>query len=117
MHYRLLVPLLLVALMAPSPRVSIVRAPNHVWDDEPVVLMVQVEPDADNRLLVIAALDEGLVIRQSTEQLDGDKARRTRWVRWERLSAGELMITAIVITVDGKQGGRAQRPITVLARR
>jgi hypothetical protein len=120
MRYRLLAALLIALVQSGSalpPRVAIVRATAHAWDDESVTMQVQVEPNPENRALVMAASDEGMVVRQSVEQLDGDTARRTRWVTWQSLPAGELMLSATVITADRSVAGTSRRPITVLSRR
>lgn len=103
--------LLLSALKNEPPRVAFVRAPVFVSDREIVTFQIQVEPNAANRLLVVAASDEGVIVRRSDEQLDGDKSARTRWLRW-RLPAGELGLTAVVYGSEGERG-RAIHAVTV----
>lgn len=96
------------------PRVAIVRWTAYAFDDEQISLMVQVDPRPENRALVIAAVDDGLVVRSSREQLDGEQARRTRWIEW-RLPAGELLLTATLFESRGEVA-RATRPIHILSR-
>jgi hypothetical protein len=87
------------------------------WDDEVVVVQIRVEPHAANRALVVAAVDGDLVVRQSTEQLDGGTAKRTRWVRWGSLSAGQLLIVVSLFDSGSSLVARDSRPIRVLSRR
>jgi len=108
MRYSLVAALLIVALMAPSPRVSIVHAPAIVWEDQAVRIMVQVEPD----------IDRGDVVQSSQIQLDGEQARKTHWIEWRRVPAGESMtVTAAVFDGQSQILGRSSRLITVLSRR
>jgi hypothetical protein len=88
------------------------------WDDEPVILMIRVEPLAENRALLVTAIDEdGLIVRQSLEQLDGDTAPRTRWLTWGRVPAGELAIVASVYASSSKPAATARVTMQILARR
>ena len=117
MRARLGLVLFAVAMVAPTPpRVAIVRAPAVTWEDEPITVQVQVAVHADNRWLVVAAVDDGLVVRQSVEQLDGIKAPRTRWIRW-RLGAGELQIVAMLYEASEHAVARDTASIVVLSRR
>ncbi len=103
------------AAMAPA-RVSIVNAPGFSWDDEQIVVQVRVEQNQENRGLRLAAVDDGLVVRSSYEQLDGDKAPRTRWVRWGQLPAGRITLVASVFD-STHEVARASRVIVVRSRR
>ena len=88
------------------------------WDDEPIVLMIRVEPRAENRALLVSAIDEdGLTVRQSLEQLDGDTAMRTRWLTWAHVPAGELAIVASVYASSSKPVATAKVTMQILARR
>lgn len=100
-----------LALAKNEPPVRFVRPPAIVSDREIVTFQIQVEPDPVNRLLVVAASDGDLVVRRSDEELNGDKAARTRWLRW-RLPVGEFQMAAIVYGAEGPRG-RAVHPITV----
>jgi hypothetical protein len=121
MRYRLVLVILLAVLQSSSAlspaRVQIVRATTVTWDDEVVVVQIRVEPHAANRALVVAAVDGDLVVRQSTEQLDGETAKRTRWVRWGSLSAGQLLIVVSLFDSGSSLVARDSRPIRVLSRR
>ena len=98
-----------------APVVQFVRAPSVVFDDDQITLMVRVDPRADNRLLIVGAWDGDTSVRTSLEQLEGEDSPRTRWIRWSRLSAGELELRAYVFTQKG-QAGMDRRQLTVLAR-
>lgn len=97
-----------------EPRVQFVRPPAIVSDQDTIVLQVRVEPDAENRLLVVMAVDGDDVVRRSDEALAGADAPRTRWIRW-RLSSGELILQARVYGSAG-QRGIAVQPILVRGR-
>lgn len=103
------------AALAPA-RVVIVNAPNVSFDDQQIVIQVRVEPHEENRGLTLAALEGGVVVRSSYEQLDGDKAPRTRWVRWGQLPAGRILLVA-ALSASNKEIARATRQIRVLSRR
>lgn len=112
---RTLVFALLVLQSGHPARVAIVRPMNFVQEREYIRYMVQVDPQAENRLLVVAAVD-GDVVRQSKEALDGESAPRTRWIEWKTgLPAGEYQVVAAVFD-STKEVGRASVPLTVIAR-
>lgn len=80
--------------------------------------MIRVEPAADNRALVVAAVDEeGTTVRQSLEQLDGDAAPRTRWLTWARLPGSEYTIVATVYGASGHVVASARVTMMIVARR
>jgi hypothetical protein len=102
-------------LTTPS-RVSIVRPIQLVNEHSYIRYMVQVDPQAENRALVVAAVDEGVVVRSTREQLDGVDAPRTRWIEWKYgLPAGEYMVVAVLFSSQ-REVARASVPVTVLAR-
>lgn len=70
---------------------------NGRFAREPAWIRVRVRVDRDsaNRGLTVAALSEGFE-RHSYEQLDGMLARRTRWVEWPDVPAGEYLVVAVV---------------------
>ena len=47
-----------------------------------VQFQIRVEPDPENRLLIVEAADDVGTVRRSDEPLDGDKAPRTSWLKW-----------------------------------
>lgn len=81
-----------------TPRVAFVRPPSNVTDREIIVLQVRVEPDSENRKLIIAAVEGEFVVAQTEEDLPGP---RTRWVRL-RLPAGELILVAVLEDTHGE---------------
>lgn len=72
----------LLSFASNEPRVSFVRPHRIVTEDDATRWQIRVEPHAENRLLIVAAVEGGEVVRRSDEQLDGDKAPRTRWIDW-----------------------------------
>ena len=109
--------LALVSLGAGEPaRIAIVRAAAFVVEREWVRVFVQVEPHADNRAFILAAVDEGgAIVSRTFKPLEGADAARSWWIDWkEGLPAGELELVAILETTKG-QGPRARRPIRVLS--
>ena len=94
----------LAALAVPeADRVRFVRPPAIVRERQPLVLQVQIEPHPDNRLLMLVAADDLSDVRGSSEQLDGDSAHRTRWVRWaEGLPTGRFLLIAALYGVGGE---------------
>jgi hypothetical protein len=113
----LCVALLLLQSSSAPPRVAIVRATAFAFDDEAIVIMVQVEPYSANRALIVSAVDEGVAVRSSLEALAGDRAPRTRWVRWGHLPAGDLVLVAALFESQPDAVARATKPIQVIARR
>lgn len=63
-------------------------------------VVVTVEPDANNRELVVQA-DSGLFFTSSTVQLDGDKASRLQSFVLKELPAGSYTINAQVVQRNG----------------
>jgi hypothetical protein len=100
--------LYLVIGVTETPRVAFVRPPSYVTDKEIVVLQVRVEPDSENRQLIVAAADGDFVVASSSEDLPGP---RTRWVRM-RLPAGELLLVAVLLDTHGEVA-RDTHPIQV----
>lgn len=108
--------LMLAALKHEPPRVAFLKpTPRIVRSDDEIGFKVAVEPRSENRLLVVAAIDEGgEVVRRSDEQLDGAASPRTRWVRWTALPAGDLLV--IAEAWDGQKPlARARTPLCVMA--
>lgn len=107
--------LILQSGLSEPRRVSIVRPTAFVRENEYVRYMVQVHPHADNRTLLVAALDGDVAVRQSREQLDGESAPKTRWIEWKHgLPAGEYLVVAVVLG-QSRELARASVPVTVLA--
>lgn len=76
-----------------TPSISMAPATIRVY--------VTVEPDANNRELVVQA-DSGLFFTSSTVQLDGDKAPRLQSFVLKELPAGNYTIAAQVVQRDGR---------------
>lgn len=107
---------LALAVLAPE-RVTIVRATTISWDDEPVTLMVRVEPHPRNRALVLVAMDQdGVSARQSYEQLEGEASPRHRWLTWRSLPAGDYLLTAALFEDGDDIAAKDTARLHVLAR-
>lgn len=106
--------LLLALGLASPPRVAFLRPPHFVSDQEPVTYAIQVEPNAANRWLIIAASDEEGIVRRSDEQLDGHSPK-TRWVTWQSLPAGDLEVSVTLFDVSG-QAVQIRRPLKVFGK-
>lgn len=98
------------------PRVSFWLAHRIVTDQEHVRWIVRVEPHAENRVLIVAAYDGDIWVRRTDIQLEGEHARRTHYIDWRPLPAGELVILAVVLS-GTKEVARATVPVTVTAMR
>jgi len=108
---------LLASAPAHAPaRVAIIRANAINWEDEQIAIMIRVEPDARNRWLIVAAMEGGVAVRVSLEQLDGEDAAITRWLRWSSLPAGEFLIVAALKESGPHDVARAVWPMKILAR-
>jgi len=105
--------ILAVLVAAGPPAVSFVRPPSYVHEGDMVVLQVRVEPKPTNRLLAVAAVDGDLIVSLTNEELPGENAPRTRWIRW-RLPSGDLTLVAVVYGAGGKEAGRDVHKITVI---
>lgn len=98
-------------------RVSIIRPMQIVNEHAYLRYQVQVDPQAENRSLVVGAFDEGVAVRLTKEQLDGAEAPRTRWIVWRNgLPAGEYLLVAALIGLGGREVARASVPLVVLSR-
>ena len=112
----LVLAVVLLAMSGPEKRLEILRHTSVAWEDEEVLIVVRAQPHPDNRALVIAASDDGVIVRQSVIQLDGEEARATYWIRW-RLPAGELMIRAVLCQAKCERPvASVTVPLTVLSR-
>ena len=101
----------LVLGAADEDRVAWVRPPSFVNEADILVLQVRVPRHPENRRLVLMAVDGDDIVRRSDEQLEGEAAPVSRWVRW-RLPAGELTLIAAVF--DGtREVGRDTHPLVV----
>lgn len=83
-------------LCASESSLAVVVEGGHFFREPAWIrVRIRVERDTANRGLTVAALSEGFE-RHSYEQLDGTIARRTRWVEWPDVPAGEYLVVAQV---------------------
>lgn len=106
---------LALAGFANQPHVGIVVESRIQFEPAQIRLRVQVEPHEANRVLMVAAVDGGDVMRRSDEQLEGARSARTRWIEWDGIGAGEYTAVAVVRRADGSEA-RAQAPFRVISR-
>lgn len=83
------------------PPVVFQVSPNVTTVGAPVRALVQVEPDAGNRLLRLM-VDSGDYYWSSDVQLDGDEAARSHDLLLEGLPAGEYLLMVILYGPDGE---------------
>jgi hypothetical protein len=67
-----------------------------------VRVVVSVEPDDENRALVVEA-DSGTFFRSSEFTLEGSEAARTHRIDWRQLPAGEYRVAAYLRRSSGKR--------------
>lgn len=93
------------------PRVSFVRPPRIVSDRDVWTIYVRTPRSAENRSLVVAAVEAGDIIAQTSREMDGLNAPVLWNVTW-RLPAmdGELIAA---IFGNGKELGRVRSPLCV----
>lgn len=98
------------------PRITFINAPHYVSDRDTITIQVRIDPRPEHRLFVLLAVDGDLEVSRHEEQLDGDQASRTRWVRW-KLPPGEWTLVAAVIGAQQHVLAVVQTPITVISSR
>lgn len=103
--WRLLaVTLALLGLALASEQAVEIRSSHHFISSAATVRWpIRIAKHPDNRTLVFTATDrdDGSEVRRTEEQLDGEHAALVRWIAW-RLSAGNLVLTAQVLGVNGR---------------
>jgi len=75
---------------------------------------VRIEPDADNRVLMIVA-DSPLFYRSSQIQLEGEHAPKTFSLEYPNVPGGEYEITSVLVNSMGKQRAMAHQTARVVA--
>lgn len=79
-----------------------------------VRLRIRVEPDPANRALAVGIVSESFET-SSLEQLEGDRARITRWFEYKDVPAGEYWAVAEVYRPSA-ENWHARTKLTVLPR-
>ena len=102
-------------LAAPDP-VSFVRPARFITEDQEVVWQIRVEPNADNRLLVVVAIEGDVIVRRSDESLAGPHAPITHWIHWVKLPVGSLGVMALVVDAHETERARAVTVLEVLGK-
>jgi hypothetical protein len=100
------------AATVPAKDVVAIRMPGRYYSEPATVrIMIAVEPNADNRKLLVEADGESY-FRSSELTLDGDKGQRLHTVEFRNLPAGEYYIRAAVLS-NADVRGTAQQVLTV----
>ena len=95
--------LLLGGAVSPAKELVSVRvSPNVSVAPATIRVIVTVEPDANNRQLLVQA-DSGEFYTSSTIQLDGSSAPRLQLLEFKELPAGTYAVEARVFTRNGDQ--------------
>jgi hypothetical protein len=71
-------------------------APVNLW------VRVQIEPNADNRVLLIVA-DSSAFYRSSQIQLEGDRAPKTFSIEYPNVPGGEYEVTCMLVNGMGRE--------------
>jgi hypothetical protein len=107
---------LLTATSAGADRGIAIRAwPAFSTEPANVLVQVDVERHADNRLLIMRA-DSGEFFSSSQRELKGEDGPRTSAFPCRELPAGNYEIEAVVFGRDGRRRSTAHKFITVLPR-
>jgi hypothetical protein len=86
-----------------------------VTDRDSTTWIVLVDRYPEHRLLTLAAVQDGDVVRRSDVQLEGEHAARVHRIEWRGgLPAGDIQIAAIVYS-QTEEVGRAVVPVQVIA--
>ena len=84
-----------LSALANAPRVSFVNAPGHVPENERFTLYVRVPRHPENRLLIVAAVDEVSLVTETRRPLAGSDATPMQLVNW-RFPTGRYRLIAAV---------------------
>lgn len=90
-----LVGLIFYVLLAIRP-VTVDVSPHVAFAPASVVVSIRVEPNAENRDLIVEA--SGGDYRRSDVQLEGDRAPIRHTIQWKGLGAGEYHVSASVVS-------------------
>ena len=108
------VAVMVTAFTVMDERVELVRPPRIITDRMSLSLLVRVRPMKDHRTLAVAAVDGMDIVRLSSMNLEGDKARRVFDIHWQPLPAGELELMAIVLNGELDIVGEDSHSLLVL---
>ena len=108
-----------VLLLAGAPIDAREPLTMRVWpavSSEPasVIIRVSVEPDPDNRAIMVVA-ESADFFRSSQLQLDGDRSSRTNVLEYRGLPAGAYEIRGILVGSRGQERSIARATVTVVS--
>lgn len=114
MTYWALAWLALGLLVLAHPAITLTITPRVAFAPAFVRLKIRVEPNPDNRTLIVEA-NAANFYRRSDVQLDGANAAPTTFLEWPSLGAGDYEVSARV-TSNTTLLASAKSSITVLGR-
>ena len=106
--------LFLLAVAKDTPRVSFIRPPSFVSDQDTITLQVRVPPQAENRVLFVAAYDGDVLVNGSQREMNGAHAPALYNLHW-RLPAGAISLVAAIYGAHEDELARVTHEMTVLS--
>lgn len=101
-----------ISALDAADTVSLRVTPNVAYAPATVSITVTVEPDGQNRALLVEA-DSAAYYRSSQIQLDGEHAARTHRLLFRGLPPGEHVVSAVVRGTNGSQARVSQKVMVV----
>jgi len=103
-----------IHLSAGEPMMTVKVSPSVSVAPANLVVQMQVESDAENRAIEVAAESEDFY-RSSLIPLDGAAAPRISTLEFRGLPGGQYEVTAVLIGADGRPRASQRRSINVVA--
>ena len=106
----------LIAIALPTgaaDRLAMRISPRMVYEPATLRIELSVEPDSDNRVLLIVA--ESVDFYRSSEiQLDGERAPRTNVVSYRSLPARDYSVQGVLVGTDGRERAQVRQAVMVI---
>jgi hypothetical protein len=116
--YRFLIAAALLTIAFPvdaGESITIAVSPRQSIGPTNLTVRLRVEPNADNRVLEVAA-DSDDFYRSSMIQLDGERAARTVFVEFRGVPSGAYQVSGALFNSVGHRRGLARQQAFVLSR-
>jgi len=88
-------------------------SPAMMYDPATLTIQLSVEPDSDNRALLVVAESVDFY-RSSDIQLDGERAPRTSVISYRSLPAGEYSVQGVLVGTNGRARAQVSRVVMVI---